>query len=247
MFDEAELIFEDETVNRTVERVVNVVAPDALPDDCIFGDGGAYALLSPSTATEQPGSSTDKKKPKISSHTGAQVLQSLSSTETFASMLEQADRSFTIGDTSCTVEISRSVSLLSTSTVATVFDTDRHKLGYISTAAPLGTTNGLKATCSVHKDKGMPPCSCWITFPKSKTVSPEDRLALFKDLCTWIAEGKSANRETHSEQSWVLRVAAGMKPRRSKAASLGDCNSALQLYNLSFLVSCKISNCPVTS
>ena len=203
--------FDGESTSREVDRVVleAQATVEALPEDCVLGDGGAYALL----ASAESGSSTTrtpKPEPKPKQHSG---LSDLNSEESFATMLQNTNCSFMIGDSGCKVVLSKSLTMNSTSTVATVQDSEGVKIGYISTAAPLGSTLRLKATCSCHKQKGLPSCVCWVQYPKSNHVTPENRVDLFKSLCTWIADGTSTNREDHAHSSYTLRVAAGMKPR----------------------------------
>ncbi len=215
-----ELGFQQEHVAQTVEQVLGAAPVQTLPEDCVFGDGGAYSLISEGAA----GSSTDKvmEKPNPAPKRPRDTLRgSIDDQESFASMLSSTDRSFSIGDTGCVVKISSSVTTASTCTVATVYDKDDKKCGYISTAAPLGTTLGLKATCCIHKEKGLPACQCWIQLPKSKgsELTPAARLDLFRTLCGWIGEGNSKDRESHFNDSYTIRVAAGMKPRPSKAHS----------------------------
>ena len=198
---------------QTVEQVVGAAPVQTLPDDCIFGDGGAYSLISEATA----GSSTDK----VTGKPNTALRGSIDDQESFAQMLSSTDRPFSIGDTGCVVKISSSVTTESTCTVATVHDKDDKKCGYISTAAPLGTTLGPKATCCIHKERGLPARQCWVQIPKSKTseLTPAARLDLFRPLCTWIGEGNSKSRESHFNDSYSIRVAAGMKPRPSKVHS----------------------------
>lgn len=215
-----ELGFQQEHVAQTVEQVLGAAPVQTLPEDCIFGDGGAHSLISEGAA----GSSTDKvmEKPNLAPKRPRDTLRgSIYDQESFASMLSSTDRSFSIGDTGCVVKISSSVTTASTCTVATVHDKDDKKCGYISAAVPLGTTLGLKATCCIHKERGLPPCQCWIQLPKSKgsELTPAARLDLFRTLCTWIGEGNSKGRESHFNDSYTIRVAAGMKPRPSKAHS----------------------------
>ena len=212
-----ELGFQQEHIAQTVDQVLGAAPVQTLPEDCVFGDGGAYSLISEGAA----GSSTDKvmgkpkPAPKRPRDTNTAPRSSIDDQESFATMLSSTDRSFSIGETGCVVKISSSVTTASTCTVATVHDKDDKKCGYISTAAPLGTTLGLKATCTIHKERGLPACQCWIQIPKSKgsELTPGARLDLFRTLCTWIGEGNSKSRECHFNDSFTIRVAAGMKPR----------------------------------
>ena len=133
-------------------------------------------------------------------------------------MLSQSERVFSVGDKGCVVQLASGVSVESTRTVANVFsDKDLiTKVGYISTAEPLGSTGGLKATCCRHREKHKPQCICWVAFSKAKVLTQADRLDLFKSLCSWIADGISVDREEHSTDSYNLRLAAGMTPRPPK-------------------------------
>lgn len=208
---EAELVFNEDAASDALREAEKTAVIDTdLPDDCALGDGGAYALVGSSDRPEaEPVQPLQKRK--------REILR-IQSTHSFASILSTADRIFNVGNEGCVVQIEAGVSVDSKKTVATVFSDSTlvTRLGYISSAEPLGTTNGLKATCCQHREKKLSPCVCWIAYPKSKDVSPEDRLDLFKSLCEWLSEGKSENREEHSVNSYNLRVAAGMKPRTLK-------------------------------
>lgn len=181
----------------------------ALPSDCCFGDGGAYELIEAAQDAQEQAAPQAKPKPSRP----PQAVPSLLGHDSFASILAAAERSFSIGDTGSTVKLLDGVTAESKSNIAQVSSSSGVVLGKISTAMPLGTTNGLKAICASHKLKGTPPCQCWIAFPKSRSGTAAERMDMFQSLAEWLATGAECNRETHERASYTLRVAAGMNPR----------------------------------
>ena len=227
---DAELSFEKDSATEAVDKAVQSAQPLDLPGDCGFGDGDAYKIMEsllefPSSipaAEKSEKTITKPKQNKPASSSGAASSSSSSTSNillaqpSFASMLQASERSFTIGDTGCTVRLEDGVTVSSTKTVATVYSSGNDRLGYIATAEPLGTTRGLKAMCLQHKEKHMPHCQCWVAFPKKKTITHAERLDLFQTLCLWIADGQTESRESHCEFSATIRMAAGMQPRTKK-------------------------------
>lgn len=214
---EAELVFDTEAspAVRALDEAEQTAQLDAVPDDCAFGDGGASAAIISSDSSAKSSSSGLKKQPKQRATT--KLLQS---EDSFASMLAGTERCFSVGESGCVVRIDPSVTEESKRTIATIYtdDTCTSRVGYVSTAEPLGTTSGLKASCTLaeHKEKHKSPCSCWVAFGKAKCPTAAERLDLFKSLCEWISAGVGVNRASHDEASLTLRIAAGMKPRTGK-------------------------------
>ena len=91
-------------------------------------------------------------------------------------------------------------------------------LGHLGTAAPLGETEGLKASCSQHSRKGY-RCQCWIRFQKDYDVTDSVRLDLFRSLADWLSESATLSETEHDENSFNLRLAANMNPRKRKATT----------------------------
>lgn len=185
-----------------------------LPDDAIYGDGGAYQLIS-DVEDLTHSTAAPKQRPVDSVD-----LPSLQGHKSFSSMLSASQHKFSMG--TCTVELALGLNDHSKSNVAFLYNAVGERLGVISTAEALGTTRGLKASCDVHKMKGTKPCVCWIVFPKKKVVSDSDRWDLFMSLASWVESGADCNREQHLNASYTLRVASGMKPRLPGAPAEGE-------------------------
>lgn len=188
--------------------------PD-LPPDCPLGDGDASAVISSlaaasGSASVRPltSSAPSSSGPSSSIPSRIRPLEG----QDFQSMLQlQSEKTFAVG--TCVVKIEASKS-----TVASVYDGER-RIGTISTAEPLISTRGLKATCSHHKMKNMKDCTCWLRFQKSQNVENKDRMEMLVTLATWLVDGLKVDRESHFEESWTLRATAGMNPRAGTAAS----------------------------
>ena len=239
MFDQ-----EASSASNALDDVARNAKLKDLPADCGFGDGGAYGLIAEASTSSSSSSkplvlnheesafgdaaSISESKTKAASSSSSGKLKStfkrkrevveLQDEVSFVSMLSEQERIFAVGSHGCVAQTVRGVTVDSTRTVVEIFEdhTLFDKVGYISTAEPLGRTNGLKATCSRHRAKGEKACQCWIAYGKSKVLTPEERLDLFKSLCEWVAEGKHTSREEHAESSLNLRIGAGMKPRAPK-------------------------------
>lgn len=206
---EAELIVEGADGSNELDKVAMKSSMGDLPSDCVFGDGGAYELLQQTPAPPAP------VEASASSSTRTRTVPKLQLTGSFATMLAAAARVFAVGSGSAVVRLLDSVTENSKSTIAKVFaseESDASLLGTISTAEPLSTALGLKATCKSHKAKGT-TCSCWIRFSSMKEVSSEDRLNLFKSLAEWLADGPTVDCTEHEQQSLAMRIVAGMNPR----------------------------------
>ena len=219
--DDADVDFGNETANSALQEATQETSLPDLPTDCVYGDCGAYELVKDIESGEivdQPTSSTPSSstaKPTDKKNDKPRVQVQMVDHESFATLLASSDRSFSAGFGDCTVQLADSIGIESTSSVAYVLSADGDRIGTISTAAPLGSTRGLKATCQTHHQKKMPPCRCWISIRKSQALGAKERLELFQELAKWIAQGTSCDREKHFQDSFILRSAAGMNPRPS--------------------------------
>lgn len=241
---EYELDMGDGETNTALDSLVNSdrAVPSSAPDDLLLcGMVGPSDLESdphpgPSSGQE-PSSSSDIKADDngdsgvvaavtadapMSSSNSSVVRQPLSRQLEdvcgFAVVLEGGEFGLNCG---ARVLLKAGVSESSTGTVASVYaanQDDNTILGHIGTAAPLGSSLGLKASCNRHSEGRHYRCQCWINFKKNDTVTDDARLNLFRTLCEWLAEGHTCTKEEHSNSSLTLRLAAGMNPRNRRVS-----------------------------
>ena len=200
--DETELEIDNKEVSAALQNLTKDPSLSALPQDCIFGDGGAYSMMQSADSTPAevaPASSSQRRPLKIGS-------------VSFVDMLESTERMFTVGSGQCVVKLNDNSK---SSIVASVYDSPdcQTRLGTISTAEQLSIASGLKAVCDVHKEKKAKACQCWLRLSSKGETSAKQRKDLFDALCSWIADGPGTSKDDHHLQSYNLRVVAGMNPR----------------------------------
>lgn len=185
----------------------------SLPPDCAFGDAGAHELM------EQPQTEASAESAEAKAKAKTTKVQ-IETGDTFDTVLA-SKRTFHLPG-GCVVRIDDSITPDSMNVVATVYKNDllEEKVGAITTAKPLSVTTGLKAVCSrkEHVLKRGKQCSCWLELPKRVCRNPSStqRFELFTALAHWLEDGLTKDREAHLQDSWTLRVAAGMNPRSSR-------------------------------
>lgn len=194
----------------SINSVLDSVQLPQMPEDCVFGDGGAQNLID-ETDGDQSAVAPDPKRPKQTSSSSRSLP-----TGPFNSLLS-GDRVFEIecGDGGISIlKMHDSVTGDSKGIVASVYTdaTLKTRLGTLSTAMPLSASDGLKAVCDTHKVRKEKPCQCWIRLKKSAGES--EASDIFKVLAEWLGGAPNQSRQQHLDESEVLRQAAGMKIRK---------------------------------
>lgn len=203
----------------SINDALNGVELPSLPEDCIFGDNGAHSIIESIEETEDMPSAAAS-----SSSSSAVAVANPNETSIrplpdgpFHSLLNTGDRIFGIqfdGGTAV-LRIHDSVHSESKGNVATVYTdrTLRTRLGTLSTAMPLSTSDGLKACCDTHNiRKVKKKCQCWIRLKKTDRT-PEKASGILRSLAEWLGGSTTKTREEHMQESQTLRIAAGMNIR----------------------------------
>lgn len=197
---------------------MNSIRLPELPEDCLFGDGGAHEMIENTDAKAEiqvannPSSSSrgQDKAPQTSTN-----LDNLDAEQSFSSIFMGEDRRFNIGSRGVVVRIHDDVTEHSTGTVATLYMDNEltERIGTISTAEPVCQTRGLKAMCDQHRERKQKRCLCWLRFSNKTIPTADDRLQMFRSLCQWLDKGGVQTKDEHETASRDCRVEFGMKPR----------------------------------
>ena len=204
-----------EIADPSIDGVLDSCALPELPDDCLFGDGGALETLNEPTA---PSSSSEARAVRQRTVAAPSLPPG-----PFISLLSSSTRLFTVGSgtASAVLHVLETTTEESKGIVARVYSdcSLTHRLGTLSTAMPLKDTDGLKAVCDEHKEKKLKPCMCWIRLKKATRDSNDSNdvaTDILKALCDWLASAPITSREQHLIDSETLRAAAGMKVRHGR-------------------------------
>ena len=229
--DDCELDLGLGAANELLESLSEQVAANPPPifEDCVCGDAGAAAAVETLDAAASSAGAGGPAAPVTLQEVYDDLARAEAATESAPSSSSRERPFLPLTSSFLTVfagiprthalehgwlQFRDNVSPTTTTTFAEVFAdealTDR--LGTIGTAAPLGETKGLRASCDKHKI-GKAKCMCWINFKKDKAVTPEDRWMLFRALADWLGTADSTDQQAHADASFTLRVAAGMTPR----------------------------------
>ena len=197
--DNSEISAELQFSNADAQEAMNSIRLPELPEDCLFGDGGAHEMIENADAKAEiqaqvdnnPSSSMGQDKaPQTSTN-----LANLDAELSFSSIFMGDDRRFNIGSRGVVVRIHDGVTEHSTGNVASLYKDNEltERIGTISTAEPVCQTRGLKATCDQHRERKQKHCLCWLRFAKKIKPTADDRLQMFRSLCQWLDKGGGAN------------------------------------------------------